>query len=34
MENIAELISSRLNEALKFPVTVRVWEGYGKWAEI
>ncbi len=34
VENIATLISKRLTEALKFPVTVRVWEGHGKWAEI
>ncbi len=34
VENIALLISKRLKDALKFPVTVRVWEGHGKWAEI
>ncbi len=34
VENIAELIAKRLQDALKFPVHVRVWEGHGKWAEI
>ncbi len=34
VENICELITKRLNERIKFPLHVRVWEGYGKWAEI
>ncbi len=34
VENICELISKRLREKIKFPLHVRVWEGYGKWAEI
>src|SRR5207253_2820732 len=33
VENICELISKRLQEKIKFPSHVRVWEGYGKWAE-
>ncbi len=34
VENICELIAKRLQEKIKFPAHVRVWEGYGKWAEI
>jgi 6-pyruvoyltetrahydropterin/6-carboxytetrahydropterin synthase len=34
VENIAELVSKRLHEKIKFPMHVRVWEGHGKWAEI
>jgi 6-pyruvoyltetrahydropterin/6-carboxytetrahydropterin synthase len=33
VENICELISSRLKERLPFPFVLRVWEGHGKWAE-
>ena len=34
VENICELISTRLRERLAFPFVVRVWEGKGKWAEL
>ena len=34
VENICELIAARLIERLRFPFTVRVWEGQGKWAEM
>jgi len=34
VENICELFSTRLKERLKFPFTLRVWEGEGKWAEL
>ena len=34
VENICELLSSKLKERLRLPFTLRVWEGHGKWAEI
>jgi 6-pyruvoyltetrahydropterin/6-carboxytetrahydropterin synthase len=34
VENICEMIQRELQPRLKFPFTVRVWEGKGKWAEI
>ena len=34
VENICELLSEKLKERLRFPFTLRVWEGHGKWAEI
>jgi 6-pyruvoyltetrahydropterin/6-carboxytetrahydropterin synthase len=34
VENIAALLSQKLREKLPFPLTIRVWEGNGKWAEI
>ncbi|OGS49405.1 MAG: 6-carboxytetrahydropterin synthase QueD [Euryarchaeota archaeon RBG_16_68_13] len=34
VENICGLIAKRLQDALRFPVHVRVWEGHGKWAEV
>ena len=34
VENICELIASRLGQKLPFPFTIRVWEGNGKWAEM
>ena len=34
VENICELLSRQLKEKLRFPLTVRVWEGHGKWAEL
>jgi 6-pyruvoyltetrahydropterin/6-carboxytetrahydropterin synthase len=34
VENICELLSSRLKSRLRFPFVLRVWEGNGKWAEI
>ncbi|MFQ5838227.1 MAG: 6-pyruvoyl tetrahydropterin synthase family protein [Thermoplasmata archaeon] len=33
VENICEMLSSRLKEGLPFPFLIRVWEGEGKWAE-
>jgi 6-pyruvoyltetrahydropterin/6-carboxytetrahydropterin synthase len=34
VENICALLSQRLRERLPFPLTIRVWEGNGKWAEL
>jgi 6-pyruvoyltetrahydropterin/6-carboxytetrahydropterin synthase len=34
VENICELLSSKLKERLRFGFTLRVWEGHGKWAEM
>ena len=34
VENICELLSSKIKEKLSFAFTLRVWEGNGKWAEI
>lgn len=34
VENICALLSEKLRERLPFPLTIRVWEGNGKWAEI
>jgi 6-pyruvoyltetrahydropterin/6-carboxytetrahydropterin synthase len=34
VENICELLKTRLDQILGFPYTIRVWEGEGKWAEI
>jgi 6-pyruvoyltetrahydropterin/6-carboxytetrahydropterin synthase len=34
VENICELLRSRLGNRLAFPFTIRVWEGHGKWAEL
>jgi 6-pyruvoyltetrahydropterin/6-carboxytetrahydropterin synthase len=34
VENICELLSTKLRQKLPFTFTLRVWEGHGKWAEI
>ncbi len=34
VENICDLLSRKLKERLGFAFTLRVWEGYDKWAEI
>jgi 6-pyruvoyltetrahydropterin/6-carboxytetrahydropterin synthase len=34
VENICELIKGKLLERMRFPFTLRVWEGHGKWAEL
>jgi 6-pyruvoyltetrahydropterin/6-carboxytetrahydropterin synthase len=34
VENICALLSRQLKEKIRFPLTIRVWEGSGKWAEI
>lgn len=34
VENICEFLHSKLKPELRFPFTLRVWEGEGKWAEI
>jgi 6-pyruvoyltetrahydropterin/6-carboxytetrahydropterin synthase len=34
VENICNLLSRDLKERMHFSVTVRVWEGHGKWAEL
>jgi 6-pyruvoyltetrahydropterin/6-carboxytetrahydropterin synthase len=33
VENICALLAAQLRERLRFPFTIRVYEGYGKWAE-
>ena len=33
VENICELLHAKLKEKITFPLTLRVWEGNGKWAE-
>ena len=33
VESICALLSAQLRERLPFTVTIRVWEGHGKWAE-
>jgi 6-pyruvoyltetrahydropterin/6-carboxytetrahydropterin synthase len=33
VENICELLASRLRERVPFAFVIRVWEGNGKWAE-
>ncbi len=33
VENICALLAAQLGERLRFPFTIRVYEGYGKWAE-
>ena len=34
VENICALLSEKLRARLPFPLTIRVWEGNGKWAEM
>ncbi len=34
VENICELLSRQLEQRLRFPFVIRVWEGHGKWAEM
>ena len=34
VENICELLANQLKEKIPFPLTIRVWEGNGKWAEM
>ncbi len=34
VENICESIKIRLSEHIRFPFTLRVWEGHGKWVEM
>jgi 6-pyruvoyltetrahydropterin/6-carboxytetrahydropterin synthase len=34
VENICDLLHQKLGERLRFPFTIRVWEGHGKWAEL
>ncbi len=34
VENICELVRNKLKDALRFPFTLRIWEGHGKWAEV
>ena len=34
VENICALLTQQLREAVPFPLTLRVWEGHGKWAEM
>ncbi len=34
VENICELIARQLKDRISFPLTIRVWEGHGKWAEV
>jgi 6-pyruvoyltetrahydropterin/6-carboxytetrahydropterin synthase len=34
VENICQMLRDKIRERLRFPFTLRVWEGEGKWAEI
>ncbi len=34
VENVCELLQSKFGEQLRFPFTLRVWEGHGKWVEM
>jgi 6-pyruvoyltetrahydropterin/6-carboxytetrahydropterin synthase len=34
VENICELLQKRFREKWRYPFTIRVWEGEGKWAEL
>jgi len=34
VENIAEAIKQKLSERIRFPFTLRIWEGHGKWVEL
>jgi 6-pyruvoyltetrahydropterin/6-carboxytetrahydropterin synthase len=34
VENICALIAGQLRERVPFALTIRVWEGNGKWAEM
>ena len=34
VENICGLIKNRLAEQIRFPLTLRIWEGHGKWVEM
>jgi 6-pyruvoyltetrahydropterin/6-carboxytetrahydropterin synthase len=34
VENICALLFGQLREKVPFPLTLRVWEGNGKWAEM
>ena len=34
VENICELLRTKLKDKFAFSFTVRVWEGEGKWAEL
>lgn len=34
VENICEMLARRFRERWRYPFTVRVWEGEGKWAEL
>jgi 6-pyruvoyltetrahydropterin/6-carboxytetrahydropterin synthase len=34
VENLCEAIKHSLSERIRFPFTLRVWEGHGKWVEL
>ena len=34
VENTCELLQKRFREKWRYPFTIRVWEGEGKWAEL
>jgi len=34
VENLCEAIKNSLSERIRFPFTLRVWEGHGKWVEL
>ena len=34
VENICESIKNKLVENIHFPLTLRIWEGHGKWVEM
>jgi 6-pyruvoyltetrahydropterin/6-carboxytetrahydropterin synthase len=34
VENLCEHVHARLSARLRFPVSLKIWEGQGKWCEI
>ncbi|WP_407357271.1 6-carboxytetrahydropterin synthase QueD [Methanolobus sp. WCC5] len=34
VENLCEHVHSRISSRLEFPVSVKMWEGQGKWCEV
>ena len=34
VENICDLLRRQLEDRIRFPFVIRVWEGHGKWAEM
>jgi len=34
VENICGLLRRQLEDRIRFPFVIRVWEGHGKWAEM
>ena len=34
VENICESIKHKLSQRIRFPFTIRIWEGHDKWVEL